>query len=80
MANTMLSREVDGAWLAQTPGIWAKAVGTNGERAAIIDFEKTNPEGWANDKGPVVNSITDAVIYEMHHREFFGASHKWHCA
>ncbi len=62
--------KVDGAWLAQTPGIWAKAVGTNGERAAIIDFGKTNPEGWANDKGPVVNSITDAVIYEMHHRDF----------
>ena len=33
-------------WLDETPGVWAKAVGVNGKRAAIIDFSKTNPEGW----------------------------------
>lgn len=60
----------NGRWLAETPGVWAKAVGVNGNRAAIIDFSKTNPEGWANDRGPVVENITDAVIYEMHHRDF----------
>lgn len=60
----------NGRWLAETPGVWAKAVGVNGSRAAIIDFTKTNPEGWANDRGPVVENITDAVIYEMHHRDF----------
>ena len=59
----------DGAWLAETPGVWAKAVGTNGQRAAIIDFSTTDPEGWAADRGPVVKSITDAVVYEMHHRD-----------
>ena len=62
--------KVDGKWLKETPGIWAKAVGTNGERAAIIDFASTNPIGWETDKGPTVESITDAVIYEMHHRDF----------
>lgn len=61
---------VNGKWLAETPGVWAKAVGTNGERAAIIDFSTTDPEGWANDKGPKVSHINDAVIYEMHHRDF----------
>lgn len=59
-----------GKWLDETPGIWAKAVGTNGRRAAIIDFSETNPDGWAEDKGPELNNITDAVIYEMHHRDF----------
>ncbi len=59
-----------GKWLAETPGVWAKAVGTNGLRAAIIDFSKTNPEGWASDKGPALAHINDAVIYEMHHRDF----------
>ncbi len=59
-----------GKWLAQTPGVWAKAVGTNGERAAIIDLAKTNPDGWDADKGPKLNAITDAVIYEMHHRDY----------
>ncbi len=60
----------DGKWHAETPGVWAKAVGTNGKRAAIIDFSKTNPEGWETDKGPELKSYTDAVIYEMHHRDF----------
>lgn len=60
----------NGKWLAETPGVWAKAVGTNGQRAAIIDFATTNPEGWAEDRGPVLDHITDAVLYEMHHRDF----------
>lgn len=59
-----------GKWLDETPGVWAKALGPNGHRAAIIDFSKTNPEGWDGDKGPEVNNITDVVIYEMHHRDF----------
>lgn len=27
-----------GKWLGETPGVWAKAVGANGKRAAIIDL------------------------------------------
>lgn len=60
----------DGKRLAETPGIWAKAVGTNGKRAAVIDFARTNPDGWAQDRGPKTEHFTDAVIYEMHHRDF----------
>ncbi|MDE6196526.1 MAG: type I pullulanase, partial [Muribaculaceae bacterium] len=60
----------DGKRLDETPGVWAKAVGTNGHRAAIIDFGSTDPEGWSTDKGPEIKNITDAVIYEMHHRDF----------
>lgn len=61
--------EYDGKILAETPGVWAKAVGVNGNRAAIIDFDKTNPEGWDADKGPAIANFTDAIIYEMHHRD-----------
>ena len=60
----------DGKWLQETPGIWAKAVGVNGMRGAIIDLKDTDPEGWATDKGPDISKINDAVIYEMHHRDF----------
>ncbi|MEZ3590848.1 MAG: type I pullulanase [Muribaculaceae bacterium] len=60
----------DGKWLKETPGVWAKAVGTNGERAAIIDFAATNPADWEQDRGPALKSINDAVLYEMHHRDF----------
>lgn len=64
--------EHNGKWLAETPGVWAKAVSPNGARAAIIDFNATNPEGWANDRGPKIDAITDAVIYEMHHIDMSG--------
>ncbi len=61
---------IDGKWLDETPGVWAKAVGVNGVRAAIIDMKTTNPKGWEADKGPVLANNTDAIIYEMHHRDF----------
>ena len=61
---------VDGKKLAETPGIWAKAAGTNGMRAAIVDMKTTDPEDWSEDKGPELKNITDAVLYEMHHRDF----------
>lgn len=59
-----------GKWLDETPGIWAKAVGVNGLRGAIVDLDATNPVGWDADRGPRVARINDAVIYEMHHRDF----------
>jgi len=58
-----------GDWLPETPGIWAKAVGINGRRAAIIDLDATDPEGWQADRGPEVKHFTDVVLYEMHHRD-----------
>lgn len=60
----------DDQWLDETPGIWVKAVGVNGKRAAIIDFSETNPQGWENDRRPPFKNPTDAVIYEVHMRDF----------
>ena len=54
----------------ECPGVFAKAVGVNGKRGAIIDLEKTNPEGWAEDQRPVTKSPADIIVYEMHHRDF----------
>ncbi|MBO1363551.1 type I pullulanase [Prevotella sp. A2931] len=54
----------------ETPGIFAKAVGVNGRRGAIIDWSTTQPAGWENDKRPVSKSVHDLVIYELHHRDF----------
>lgn len=58
-----------GKWLDETPGPWAKATGTNGMRAALIDPSTINPQGWDTDKGPHIEAINDAVLYEMHHRD-----------
>ena len=60
----------NGEWLNETPGAYARAVGVNGRRAAIIDMAATNPEGWENDVRPALNQFTDIIIYEMHHRDF----------
>ncbi|MBQ8520179.1 MAG: type I pullulanase, partial [Bacteroides sp.] len=62
--------KVDGKWLGDTPGIMAKAVGVNGRRAAILDLDTTDPEGWAEDVRPALDNFADVVIYEMHHRDF----------
>jgi pullulanase len=56
--------------LAETPGIYARAVGVNGTRGAILDMANTNPANWEKDARPVFTSRTDAVIYEMHVRDF----------
>lgn len=53
-----------------SPGVFAKAVGINGQQGAIIDMKETNPEGWDKDVRPAVASPVDLVIYEMHHRDF----------
>ena len=62
--------KVEGTWLGDTPGIWAKAVGVNGDRAAILDLDTTDPEGWESDIRPELKSFADIIIYEMHHRDF----------
>ena len=54
----------------ETPGVFAKAVGVNGNRGAIIDLAQTNPAGWENDVRPAIQSPADLVIYEMHWRDF----------
>ena len=54
----------------ETPGVFAKAVGVNGRRAAIIDMDDTNPDLWMADMRVPTSSPTDLVIYEMHHRDF----------
>lgn len=62
--------KIDGIWQGDTPGVMAKAVGVNGDRAAIIDMRETNPQGWEKDVRPPLKSFSDIIIYEMHHRDF----------
>lgn len=60
----------DGGWLEEAPDIYARCVGINGKRGMIFNPQKTNPENWNNDKGPELQSFTDAIIYEIHVRDF----------
>lgn len=60
----------NGEWGQESPGIFAKAVSVNGQKAAIIDMQTTNPEGWENDQRPAMTDMTDIVVYETHMRDF----------
>ena len=54
----------------ECPGTFAKAVGVNGQRGAIVDLADTDPEGWNDDMRPALASPADLVIYELHVRDF----------
>ena len=69
MFYTFRSR-TDGKWNEENPGIFAKAVGLGGDMAAVIDFRDTDPEGWEQDRGPALADPVDAIVYEMHLRDF----------
>jgi len=60
----------NGEWAPEAPGIFAKAVSVNGQRAAIIDLAQTNPEGWEADVRPAMPDMTDIVVYETHMRDY----------
>lgn len=51
--------------------LYARTTGVNGKRGMVIDLDTTDPEGWSDDKRPTgINSSSDAVIYELHIRDF----------
>lgn len=54
----------------ETPGVFAKAVGCNGSRGAVVDMRDTNPVGWDSDRRVPTKSPSDLIIYELHHRDF----------
>ncbi|MBW4085238.1 type I pullulanase [Paenibacillus sp. S150] len=53
---------------------YAKAVSANGVRSAIVDLRDTDPEAWAGDESPALPHPADAVIYELHVRDFSSAA------
>lgn len=61
--------KIDGKWLEETAGIAAKAVGVNGMRGAVVDWDDTDPEGWSEDRSPAVRP-SEIIVYELQHRDF----------
>ncbi len=49
---------------------WVKAVGTNSERGIIVNLDKTNPADWDKDRRISINLPVDAIIYELHVKDF----------
>lgn len=44
---------------------YAKAAGVNGNRSMVIDLSKTNPEGFLEEKRPVLENKTDMIVTEI---------------
>lgn len=49
---------------------YAYAASGNGGRTAIVDLDQHNPSDWSEDKPNTIQDFTDAVIYELHVRDF----------
>ena len=49
---------------------YAAATGANGERAMILDLRDTDPPGWTRDAKPPFGEPVDAIVYELHVRDF----------
>ena len=50
---------------------YARTTGVNGKRGMVINLDSTNPTGWDQDTNPnPITSYTDAIIYELHVRDF----------
>ncbi|MBQ6239201.1 MAG: type I pullulanase [Firmicutes bacterium] len=54
----------------EIPDPYAKACGVNGLRSMVLNPEEGIPEGWAEDKRPLLQNPTEAVIWEVHVRDF----------
>ena len=56
--------------IEETIDIYAKTAGVNGIMGMVIDMEETNPAGWNSYEPIKLESYTDAVLYELHVRDF----------
>ena len=49
---------------------YVRATTLNGARGVVVDLAKTNPANWKKTKPAFSGKTTDAVIYELHVRDF----------
>ena len=54
----------------ETADPYARTVGLNGNRSMVVDLSLTNPEGWGEDFKTGIDSYSDAIIWEVHVRDF----------
>ncbi|MBQ8170667.1 MAG: type I pullulanase [Oscillospiraceae bacterium] len=75
-----VSGDLDGAYYTycvtadgitrETPDIYSKSAGANGLRSMIFSQKSVYVKGWENDRPISLSSPSDAVIYELHVRDF----------
>ena len=58
----------------ETNDIYARTTGVNGMRAMVVDLDSTDPAGWSNDHRVGCTNQTDAIIWEVHVKDFSSSS------
>ena len=61
-----------GTKIRTTQDPYSYAVGVNGDRSMVVDLDSdaVNPEGWENDQHVFTDNQTDAIIWEVHVKDF----------
>lgn len=49
---------------------YARAIAVNATRGMVVNLDTTNPDGWQHDTYRELANAVDAVIYEVHVRDF----------
>ena len=56
--------------VSETVDPYAKGVGANGDRSMVVDLDSTDPVGWDQDSHVLFNNPGEAVVWEIHVRDF----------
>ena len=54
----------------ETQDVYSKATGVNGNRSMVVDLDSTDPDGWDSDNHVLFNNAQEAVVWEVHVRDF----------
>lgn len=60
---------IDGAW-RDSIDPYGRASTINAGRSVVVDLSRTNPARWTTDKPVFSGEAVDAVLYELHTRDF----------
>jgi len=60
---------INGVW-KEAVDPYARSVAANGDKGAVIDLKQTNPEIWLPSEKPTFTNLNDAIVYELHVRDF----------
>ncbi len=58
----------------ETQDVYSKATGVNGNRSMVVDLDSTDPEGWDSDSHVLFDYAQEAVVWEVHIRDFSASS------